>query len=54
MNPCTCGHDAHWHLKHASGKDHSIIRMSRCLSKVKNERGFPADCACRAYKARAA
>jgi hypothetical protein len=50
---CVCGHQANWHLKHVGGIAHKTIRMSRCLSKVKNERGFPRECGCRAYKAKA-
>jgi hypothetical protein len=48
---CVCGHTDRWHMKHASGIDHRTIRTSRCLSKVKNERGFPRACDCRSFKA---
>jgi hypothetical protein len=49
---CICSHPAHWHLKHASGRDPSTIRLSRCLAKVKNERGFPTACKCKSFKAK--
>jgi hypothetical protein len=50
---CVCGHESNWHLKHVSGIAHKTIRWSRCLSKVKNARGFPSECGCRSFKAKA-
>jgi hypothetical protein len=49
---CTCTHAARWHLKHALPRDGGV-RLGRCLSKVKNHRGFPTACGCRVYKAKA-
>ena len=49
---CECDHLERWHLKHSSTKFGGKIRVGRCLSKVKNARGFPTDCSCKVYRPR--